>query len=40
MNGHTCKLFKNILKDVQFRGNGEIIMALHNYSRKMHFDTL
>ena len=31
MNGHTCKLFKNITYDVQNKGNGEINAAKHNY---------
>ena len=30
MNGHTYKLFKNILNDVQIEGKGEIV----------HFDTI
>ena len=36
---HTCKLFKNILNDVQTKGNGEIIAVKHNYY-KIYFDTL
>ena len=35
MNGHTCKLFKNILNDVQIKVDEEINMTL-----KMYFDTL
>ena len=31
INRHTCKLFKNILNNVQTEGNGEIITAKHNY---------
>ena len=27
MNGHTCKLFENIINDVQNKGNGEINTA-------------
>ena len=27
MNKHTCKLFNNILNDVQTKGNGEIITS-------------
>ena len=33
INGHTCKLFKNILNDVQTVGNGEINTAKYNYSK-------
>ena len=34
-----CKLFKNILNDVQTIGNEEINSVHYNYS-KMYFDTL
>ena len=27
MNGHTCKLFENIISDVQNKSNGEIDTA-------------
>ena len=27
MNGHTCKLFENIINDVQNKGDGEINTA-------------
>ena len=33
MNGHTCKLFENIINDVQNKGSGEINTAKHNYSK-------
>ena len=33
MNGHTCKLVKNILDDVQTMITGEINTAEHHYSK-------
>ena len=33
MNGHTYKLFKNILNDCQTKCKGEINTAKHNYSK-------
>ena len=34
MNGHTCKLFENIINDAQNKGNGEINTAKHNYLKE------
>ena len=33
-----CILFKN--NDVQTKGDGEMNLAEHNYSRKLYFDSL
>ena len=40
MNGHTCKLFENIINDVQNKGNGEINTAYHNYSTRTYYDSV
>ena len=40
MNGQTCKLFKNIINDVQTNDNEEINTAEHNYSKQVYFDTV
>ena len=40
INGHTYILFKNIPKDVQAKGKGEINTALHNYSKIVYFDAI
>ena len=34
MNGHTCKLFENIINDAQNKGNGQINTAKHNGTKK------
>ena len=40
MNVHKCKLFENIINDVQTNGNGEINTAKHNYFKKAYFDSV
>ena len=37
VNGHTCKLFKSILNNVQTTGYWGIKTALHHYSNKLYF---
>ena len=38
MDVYTCKSSKNIINDVQSKGNGEINTVKYNYSKK-YFDT-
>ena len=40
MNRHTCKLFKNVLNDVQTKDNWEIITAKRNYFKQLYLDIL